>query len=161
MPQFKSLDALLKYAQAEVNEALQEDVAPVVEAKLQEKIQEDVYDAYTPVKDGYTRRNELKNEKNIVSELVDDGKLFTKDIASPDDSVMGTAYQGTDPTMFARWVNDGLVPNIFNYEHYPWEDPALFIEDTVKDLEDSGDAVKALKSGLAKKGIKTTTSIGR
>lgn len=159
MPNFKSLDALLKYAQAEVNKALQEDVAPVVEAKLQEKIKEDVYDPYSPTE--YKRRNELGNANNIVSTLVDDGKLFTKDIASPNDSVIGTAYQGTDPTMFARWVNDGLVPNIFNNEHYPWEDPALFIEDTVKDLEDSGDAVKALKAGLAKKGIETTLKTGK
>lgn len=101
MPNFKDLNALLKYAQAQVNLALKEDVAPVVESKLQEKIKKDVYDPYSPTE--YKRRNELANANNIVSTLVDDGKLFTKDIAAPDASVMGTAYQGTDPTMFARW----------------------------------------------------------
>ena len=45
MPNFKSLDALLRFAQREVNKSLVNDVAPVVEKKLAEKIQENVYEA--------------------------------------------------------------------------------------------------------------------
>lgn len=149
MPYYKDLNTLLKFAQKQINQSLQYDVAPVVEAKLQQKIVENVYDPYSPVE--YDRRNELNNEKNIVSELVENGKLFTKNIAVPDKSVLGTPYQGADPTAFARWVNDGLVPNIFNGEHYSWNDPALFVEETVEDLKNSGAATQALKRALAKK----------
>lgn len=158
MSNFKSIDALLRYAQNQVNEALKSEVAPIVEQTLAEKIDENVYQSYMPTT--YQRRGELGNPANIQSELIDDGKLFTKDVAAPSPSVTGAGYSGSD-TAFSQWIDQGLVPNIFTSSEAPWQAPAMFYAETEEQLKKSHAVQKALKRGLAKKGIKTTVTVGK
>lgn len=159
MPTFKDLASLMKYLNASINDALQNEVAPVVEAKMKEKIKTEVYDAYTPRE--YQRRYELGSEGNISSELISDGVLLTKNTADPSPSVIGTPYGSSGSTTFPQWVNDGFVPNIFNDRDYPWMHPRDFIGATVDELKSSGEVATALAKGLAGKGIRTTVNVKR
>jgi hypothetical protein len=104
-----------------------------------------------------TFSNIFIDDDNIVSELVENGTLFVKDIAKPNQSVLGTLYNtNSDSTMFSRWINDGLVTNIFNdRDDYPWTEPRPFINNTIKDLESNKKYIKVLSNTLKKNGIKT------
>ncbi|MDD3150130.1 MAG: hypothetical protein PHR82_09055 [Endomicrobiaceae bacterium] len=152
MPVCKNLAELEAYIQKKINETLMDEVATGVRETMQETIDEDVYRRYAPVK--YVRRNELGNIENIKAELEGAGVLAVMNIAPPNNSVLGTAYTDYGGTSFARWVNDGLVPNIFNDKHYVWEDPAHFMEDTKDDLENSHTVKNKMKIGLTKRGLK-------
>lgn len=151
MPTFHSVQELTAFLEAAVNKSLVQDVAPVVESTLADQIQEDVYDRYHPVM--YMRRKGLGSAENIVSQLRSSGELSVMNIASPNKSVFDTPYTDSGGTSFARWVNDGLVPNIFNDKHYVWQEPANFIEHTVDELQSTGAIKKSLKKGLIRQGI--------
>lgn len=158
MPKFKDLKSLYTYINKSINKSLVNDVAPVVEKALDEAIDSTVYNSYTP--SDYDRRFELGNPKNITSELIQDGVLITKDIAQPNDSVLGYTYVPETDTIFAGWINEGQVPNIFNgRDDYPWMHERDFIGNAINNLKESGDVDEALKRGLEKQGIAVKTSV--
>lgn len=152
MPVCKNIAELQAYLQKKIDEALMDDVAVGVKEKMQENIDENVYRRYTPTT--YVRRNELGSLENIKAELESRGVLSVKNIAAPSPSVLKVPYKNYGGTSFARWVNDGLVPNIFNDKHYVWEDPAYFMEDTQQDLKKNKTIKNKMIIGLTKRGLK-------
>lgn len=155
MPKFKDLSSMYAYIRKSVNSSLENNVAPVVEQKIADKVQSEVYDSYTPR--FYERRYELGNPSNINSELIGDGVLFSKDTADPSPSVLGTPYSASGSTIFPGWVNNGEVPNIFNDRtDYPWMYSRDFIGAAIDELKSTGEVTDALAKGLNAKGIKTT-----
>lgn len=159
MPKFKDLPFMFAYIKKSINNALENNVAPLVEKTMDEKIDSEVYDVYTPK--GYKRRYELGNTNNISSELVKDGVLFTKNTANPSPSVIGTPYSASGSTIFPEWVNDGEVPNIFNSNDYPWMHPRDFIAATIEELESTGAVATAMAKGLQASGISVKVSVKR
>ena len=160
MPKFNDLASLYAYVNKSINKALETKVAPVVEQKIADKVQTEVYDSYSPV--FYERRHELGNPSNIVSELISDGLLETKDVASPSESVLHTPYGPSNSTTFPGWVNNGNVPNIFNDRtDYPWMYPRDFIGAAVNELKSTGEVKSALAAGLSADGISVTTNVKR
>lgn len=152
MPVCKNVAELQAYLRKKINETLMDDVATGVRVKMQETIDETVYRRYAPTT--YVRRGELGNIENIKAELEAPGVLSVKNVAASSPSVLKTPYTDYDGTSFARWVNDGLVPNIFNDKHYVWEDPAEFMETTLDELEQNHTIKKKMKIGLIKRGLK-------
>jgi hypothetical protein len=148
------LSELLKRITQAVNETLENDVAPIAKEILQESIQENVYQSYTPTY--YNRRGVLGSADSIVTEMESDGVLSIRDVASPSESVLGTGYSPANDTTFSGWVNDGQVPNIFNDKDYPWMHSRNFIEDAVERMQTSGEISDAFATGMAKRGMPST-----
>lgn len=147
---FDSFSALGMHLQEKVDAVLEKDVAPEVERMLLESIDEQVYDAYTPIT--YERRGAsggLGDPANIQSE-VEDGCLTVKNIAVPNQSLSEppTAYVTNDPTTFGAWIERGQVPNIFGAQDGPWLHPRPFVAVTEEKLRRSGIVEAALKKGL-------------
>lgn len=156
MPKFDNLGALFAHINKQVNNALETNVEPVVEKTLAEKVRSEVYSAYEP--EVYQRRGELGSLANMQSELIEDGVLFTKDVAISNESVLG--YPSSSGTEFSRWVADGAVsPKPFGYG--PWTESRDFIGAAVDELNASGAAAKALAAGLNGSGIVATVKAGR
>jgi hypothetical protein len=145
------LSQLLKKMTQAVNDTLENDVAPVAKEILQESIQENVYQSYAPTY--YERRGVLGSADSIVSEMESDGVLSIRNVAVPNESVLGTGYSPANDTTFSGWVNDGQVPNIFNDKDYPWMHPRNFIEDAVEKMQTSGEISDAFAAGMAKLGM--------
>jgi hypothetical protein len=134
-----------------VNDTLLYDVAPVAEKIFLEETNSNVNGRYTPVQ--YNRTGEIVNPSNIVSELDSNGVLSIRNIAQPSESVLGTSYNPPNDTTFSLWLNDGLVPNIFNSYDYPWMHPANFVESSIERMETSGEISDAFAKGMAKRGF--------
>ncbi len=160
MPKFKDLNSLFAYVNNSIKKAFKHNVSPVVDQTMQEQIKQKVYDSYSPR--FYERRYELGSADNISSEIIEDGVLFTKNTAGPNESVFHMTYVPETSTIFPGWVNDGQVPNIFNNRtDYPWMYPRDFIASSVEELESTGKARDALAKGLESSGITVTTSVKR
>jgi len=152
---FKNLKELESYIQQQLNETLKDEVFEEVRDTIQKHIDSDVYDVYSPTV--YNRRETsggLIADENIVGETISDGMIEIKDIASPSKSIKGTTYDNSNPTMFSRWINDGLVPNIFNNKDgYPWTEPRPFMDNAREDLSNNNQHFEALKRGLKKRKV--------
>lgn len=75
MPEFNDLDSLLEFAQKEIKDSMETDVSQDMVEVVQEHVDTDVYEAYTP-KD-YIRTGMLKN--NVRADMIDDNTLQITD----------------------------------------------------------------------------------
>lgn len=156
MPRYyASLDALERAVKKSLNGTLKNEVAQAVEKVTKERIQAEVYGAYTP--SVYERRGELRNA-GFAAEVFDDADgvaLRTYSAAKPNDSLSKppVAYRGPDG-QFAQWINDGNVPNIFNPRKYIWETSRPFYTSAANELDSGGAVMDALMAGMRKRGYK-------
>lgn len=149
MTVFSSLRDLENYLNDKINNALENEVANVSRETMKRNIEMVVYDRYKPSQ--YTRHKEnggLLDDRNIVTELIDDNTLYIRNIRQDTDK-----YGNVRDV--ARIVEEG--------EPYTWEYsriysmqpyPRPFHEETAKELSSRGLAKKALAEGLQKQGIK-------
>jgi hypothetical protein len=154
MADFSSVQALMNYLKKQISDVLQTDVKEEVISTEQRHIQSDLYDAYSP--NFYERRGTLADEGNFESEMIDDSTIAIKNVATPNDSVVGTLYNPANGTEFMSWIEYGDVPDLWGDGSEPWSNPRPVVGNTVKELEETEAHVKALKEGLLKKGIQIT-----
>lgn len=87
MATYKNMKEAMAGVQKAIDKVLTKDVAPLVEEILSEHIKSDIYDAYTPIENGwvgnqtYSRRHAL--EGAIFSKMVDKYTLSTTSSAAP------------------------------------------------------------------------------
>ena len=159
MPEFDNIKSLFDYIETSINES-KEAIGDSIKKKYLEHIQRDVYDVYSPVDEiGYERRGEndgLKDPNNIIIKYESNTNEIIIDvinIAEPNESIYGIPYSGTGSSAFAEWIENGLVPNIFKAQDAPWQHERPFTQNTIKDLMQNKDHIKALKKYLSSKGI--------
>lgn len=140
----KTLDGLKKRIAACINNALREEVTDAIRAEEQKKIDELVYDVYSPKV--YERRDT-------------DGGLIA------DENIVGTVKAGTlsvanitPPNPYARdgaTTNKSLIATIETGQGYDYENPGPrpFIDATIDSLRASNKVEEALKNGLKRQGL--------
>lgn len=133
---YSNLNELFRDLEKEIQESLYKDVAPVVKEKMQDHVEEDVYQKYEPKK--YERTGQLKED--IVIEKTDDGVAI---IPMRTDEETGNYI----PTIIE--TGEGYT---YNYG-YAYEQPRPFVENTRSEILNSGIHIKKLKEGLKRKGI--------
>lgn len=155
---------LTKKVQNTVNQIAMDEVLDAVKEVEQKHIQEEVYDAYNPI--AYKRRyydNGLIADDNIVGEL-NGNTLEVRNTTQPNASISKppTPYNSSDITQFSKWIEFGETYNgnaklLFdgNRSDEPWANPRPFTANTIEDLKQNKQHIKALKEGLKKRNIKT------
>lgn len=136
--EFNSITDLEKYINEMITKALEEDVAEVARQTMQEKIQTDVYKAYTPTQ--YERTGGLLQDVEV--HLINENTLEIQDTRT--DEVNGR--------LITPVIESGIGYEWTKSEIYQRELPRPFVEETAKALED-GLAKEALIKGLKRQGL--------
>jgi hypothetical protein len=130
---YSNLNDLMRDIQKIAQQSLLSDVAPVVVERLQDHVETDIYEAYTPTH--YVRTGALKTDTQVevipdgievTSERYDDGKYITPIIESGSGYSWNTPIAGT---------------------------PRPFVENTRDELAASGLHVEVLKKALRDKNL--------
>ena len=72
------------------------------------------------------------------------------DRAKQDYSVFSTPVREA-AGVFAQWINDGNVPNVFNDNDYPWMKPRRFYDEAAKACKNSAAIKQAAIEGIEKR----------
>jgi len=156
--EFKSMKDLEKYLQSQINNSLQQDVAPIVKETMSAEIQNTVYAEY-PNPHMYNRRKsgglESVENMNIDESLINSGVLsITND--TPFDDRYDTENSGDGLAGLIEF-GDGYDGHTYDYTNYngnsPYLEPRPFIQNSRDTLKQTGAHIKALKKGLKKSGI--------
>ncbi|WP_440118475.1 hypothetical protein [Paenibacillus sp. QZ-Y1] len=128
----------LKQLQQPVSKALNNNVAKTVKTIMKDKVQEEVYDPYTP--SVYQRTGRLGSEDSMESKLInDDTTLVVENVRSDGDRNV------------AEIVETGKG---YTYDFQYSGIPRPFTEATREELENTGEHVAALYAGLKQQNIK-------
>ena len=154
MPQFKNLSTLEDYVKKKVLESIQTNLGleDIFAETMQEVIQKNVYDVYTPVE--YERRGEQGG-------FLDTRFMhFTNHIAEGSRivSTFENLAQGQD-TMVGKYIAEMIEKGLkepYNNPDGPWAEPRPFLEDTAQVLETTkrDEVIGAFKIGLITSGLK-------
>lgn len=147
----KNWNDLNKQIQKKIDDSLKKEVAETVKQIELEHIKSDVYDVYNPVV--YERRGAnggLGDYKNLESK-VKDGILTVINITEASPSQY--PYEGEPYSTFPEWIENGLVPNVWNDRDYEWMHPRPFTVNTIKELEQTGEHINSLAKGLKRNGL--------
>jgi hypothetical protein len=132
-------EALVAQAQAKLDLVLQQDVSPVAEEILQERIAADIYAAYTPAY--YQRRHVL--EESIVSDITAPGTLLVTSTADASPSLVpGYAFENRYPGAFLEMLEVGNMG--FWRRHFPR--PAVSMAQGV--IDRSAEIRRAIEAGI-------------
>lgn len=138
MPNFKNLKDLERSLNKYINNALQKEVKENVEETMRDKIQTEVYDAYTPT--DYVRSYELF--ESIEGKLETDGVL----------SVENTRQEaGKDIVKIIETGKGYTWGYRRNLDEEIGERP--FITETKKELQRTESYKKAFKEGMKRQGV--------
>lgn len=146
MAVYSSLSTLLSAAVSAANDVLANEVAEIVKQEIATQEQRLVYGSYSPVL--YVRRGSLGSSFQVEPTGINSVRIY--DIAPPNYSVFGSGYGGP-PGMFAQWINDGNVPNVFNDKSYPWMGARPFYDATIGALQGSGRIKAAAIQGFRRR----------
>lgn len=147
MPTFKNLKDLEKHLQKKIDTVLMNEVADVTTKTMIERIDKDVYDAYTPYNlsgtdHHYKRTYELKNEGNIIRFLMKNGVLAIENIRQENGRDIVEVIE------YGRGYNWGYRRNLDD------EIGARpFIHNTRQELLKTGKHIDAMRKGLMKLGL--------
>lgn len=132
---FNNLNALLNHIEKDIQGVLETDVAEEVRNNMQDSIDENVYDVYTP--EYYQRRMENGGlaDKDNMEATISGNVLTVRDVAPLDN--------GRTDHELDRIIVEGLGKQPF---------PRDFYGGTAERLEDNGEHIKAMKDGLRKRG---------
>lgn len=132
---FNNLNALLNHIEKDMQDVLENEVAEEVRNNMQDSIDVNVYNAYTP--EYYHRRMENGGlaDKDNMEATISGNVLMVRDVAPLDNG--RTDYE------LDRIIVEGLGKQPF---------PRDFYGGTAERLEDNGDHIKAMKDGLRKRG---------
>lgn len=165
MATVNSINELKKYLNKYIQEVLDENVAPVVKNKEQEKVITEVYDKYSPsTPDGepfkYERRGwngglaDQKNMKHQVKNTANGVELSVENVTKGKDENfrLDTLIEygdGTDGKEYEYKTNrDGTA--------YQYLQGRPFTKSTIEELEQSGEHIQAFVRGMKGKGIEIT-----
>lgn len=125
-----------------------EDVGKDMEDVVKEEINDEVYGSYTPTM--YFRTGELSS--SIESEVVGKNEVEIKHNTA---KIHAASIKGDSNISNAlpEIVHDGCAPNIFNNEHYVWEDKRPYMDTTKKRLQSTKEHIDSMKKSLKKKGF--------
>ena len=138
---FKNLDSLFDYIENDIQDVMEHEVSAVVEEKLHDHVSSDVYGVYTPKY--YLRRmatGGMLDYANIDAKVERDGreiKLTVRNVTPLDNKK-------------TNYDLDEIV--VKGYGNQPF--PRDFYQNTIEDLIETKDCVRALKKGLKGKGYK-------
>lgn len=148
---FDDWDGLTSAAQNACTEILRKNVAPVMKAIIKRHIQSDIYDAYTPVPNGwvggetYQRRHVL--EGAMYQEIQGRGKdtvMVTSTAPASKSVVPGYSFHNRRPGAFLSMLesgNTGIWRNGF---------PRPVISNAQREIDKSGEIESAINSGITK-----------
>lgn len=154
MPQFKNLSTLEDYVKKKVFESVHTNLAleDVFAETMQEVIQKNVYDVYSPVQ--YERRGDnggfLDTRGMHFTNHTVEGKRIV--------STFENLAQGQD-TMVGKYIAEMIEKGIkepYNNPDGPWAEPRPFLEDTAQVLRTTkrDEVVNSFKIGLMSSGLK-------
>lgn len=143
MAVYNNFADLMAAAAAAAKETLQNEVATEVKEEIRKQEYNYIYDASSP--SWYSRRKSLGKTFKVETDGDDSARIW--DAARPSPSVFNTPVKGPDG-VFAQWINDGNVPNVFDDKDYPWMHPRKFYDAAVKELSKSSKIKNAAKSGM-------------
>ena len=158
----KSIQELSSLIKQKVSEAMKDEVFEKVRDVYQKHIDEDVYDAYSPI--SYIRRDVnggLIADSNIVGEMSGES-LKVKDIAPPNESIAesSNSFSPSSSTQLMQWIEEGAAYHgdakyIFDRDMSgePWANPRPATANTISDLQTNKQHKQALKAGLKARGI--------
>lgn len=160
---FRNMSELSKALEKHIKQSMENEVAKVVKDVMQEKIQDEVYDAYNWPEHESSRkepyiyerrysRGGLIDRDNITHEVSKDGVLTVENIAKGKDS-------GDDLAPLiesGQGRGHGSYDYEFNRDGTSWQylQPRPFIAKTREALQEEQSYVKALKDALKKQGIR-------
>lgn len=133
---FNNLNDLLKYAETQIQDTMCTEVADVAIKQLGNSVKTTVYDVYKPTK--YVRRYSnggLGDVRNMEVTEVENG-IEVRDVAPLNNG-------------WTNWKLDNIIVN--GYGNMPFARD--FYADALDNLQYTGDAKNALKSGLKRRGI--------
>lgn len=142
MKTFKSVAALKAAAEKACKKTLNDQIKYLVEEKIGEKVDELVYESYSPVI--YERRGGLSD--TFESRMVGAYTINIYDSESANESVEG--YPLPPHGVLAQWINDTGVPNVFNGKDYPWMHPRPFYDEAIEELDGSAELISVARAGF-------------
>lgn len=132
-------ETLVWQAQANLDLILQHDVAPIAKDILKERIEVDIYDAYTPAY--YERRHVL--EQGVESDLLASGILLVTSTAAANDSLVpGYAFENRYLGAFLEMLEVGNMG--FWRRSFPRK--AVFMAQGI--IERSSEVRRAIEAGV-------------
>jgi hypothetical protein len=159
MPEINSMSDLKKYLAKIVIDSM-EDVGDVIENKLKDVIEQEVY--HNPTNpEVYERTRELEtsiihtpptqNRNEIITEVKHDDSLFGH--YAPNQHVSVVDESELPVNAIAEIVNYGKAGHIFGTGY--WTEPRPYMDTAKEEIIDEKLHVRALKNSLESKGIKT------
>ena len=132
-------EVLVAQAQAKLDHVLQNDVAPVAEKILLERIAEDIYAAYAPAY--YQRRHAL--ERTVISYIESGHTLMTTSAASASKSVVpGYSFENRYPGAFLEMLEVGNM----GFWRRDFPRPAVAMAQGV--IDKSAEIKRAIEAGI-------------
>ena len=132
MKTFKSVATLKAAAEKACKKTLNDQIKYLVEEKIGEKVDELVYESYSPVI--YERRGGLSD--TFESRMVEPANESVEGYPLPPHGVL------------AQWINDTGVPNVFNGKDYPWMHPRPFYDEAIEELDGSAELISVARAGF-------------
>ena len=136
---FRSVEEMMDYVEKAIAEVLWTEVSDYIIHRLQESVQENVYDVYLPHR--YIRREHnhgLIDERNF-----EDNLKISKSIILEIHNVTEKAFDDKDNRTLAEIIEYG-IPN----GEQPWEIPRPFIQPIIDELMSSDIIEEILKDNL-------------
>jgi len=130
---------LVEQAQANLDNILRHDVAPVAEEILRDHIASDIYAAYTPAY--YQRRHAL--ERTIISYIENGDTLMTTSAASASPSILpGYTFENRYPGAFLEMLEVG------NMGFWRRDFPRPAVSMAQGEIDRSAELRSAIKTGI-------------
>jgi hypothetical protein len=152
---FNSKEALMAELTKIVSESMQKEVFEEVAATEQFNIIQTVYQAY-PNPSVYERRGTsggLLDIENIEKDMVDPLTMSVQNTTPPNPYARDGASTDKDLPELIEYGH-GYKGYQYDYPGYPeYTTPRPFTANTIKDLEQSGAHIEAMKRGLRKRGL--------
>lgn len=161
MPSFKNMKQLESYMKKVLKDSM-EDVGKEGEKAGKERIDVDVYNAYNPSnsEDGYDRTMELKNSFVYTHPKEINGYITT--VLGHNDNLINayspnqhmSVLDGSDVSSeLPKWINDGTIG--YALGQGAWTQPRPYMDNLIKEIEDTQLHKKELKKALKIRGVKT------
>lgn len=147
MPDYGSWEELCEAAQKKCHDILRRDVSPIAKEIVKKHIQHDIYDAYTPIPNGwvggktYQRRHILSG--SVYSTFIHDDEIMVTSNATASKSVVpGYSFHNRRPGSFLKLLETGRMGI--------WRGgfPRPAIGEAQKEIDSSSEIRNAIQSGL-------------
>lgn len=147
MPSYDTWEGLCHAAQTKCSQILQKDAAPVATDIVKKHIKTDVYDAYTPRKNGWVgkttyRRRHVMEGSLYTSVIAANEILITSRVNGNTSIVPGWNFTVSEPGDFFRFLEKGKTGI--------WKNgfPRPVITNAQKEINKSAEIKTAIKAGI-------------